>query len=216
MSKRIFYCLFLSICSLDYFSQANVQDTVYLLNGSVIGQKVLDTILGAITIADPDKPEKKIHFEFDQLYMVRFSDGYKRYYYEQDTSIYNWFTREEMWMYMKGETDAHKGFKARGALIGSAVTGLLGGLTGNFFAPLLPFGFMALSGVTKVKIRQETISNPLYVESDPYILGYERVARQKRKIRSIIGGTIGLLVGYGFYTAFHQYYPQKIDFGFKR
>jgi hypothetical protein len=216
MSKRIFYCLFLSIFSLDYFSQPNVQDTVYLLNGSVIGQKVLDTILGAITIADPDKPEKKIHFEFDQLYMVRFSDGYKRYYYEQDTSIYNWFTREEMWMYMKGETDAHKGFKARGALIGSAVTGLLGGLTGNFFAPLLPFTFMALSGITKVKIRQETISNPIYVESDPYILGYERVARQKRKIRSIIGGTIGLLVGYGFYTAFHQYYPQKIDFGFKR
>lgn len=212
ISCLLFFCGFVYPC----FSQSPAQDTIYLLNGSVVGQKILDTVLGAVTIADPQKPEKKIHYELEQLYMVRFSDGYKRYYYTQDSTMNNWFSRDEMWMYMKGETDAHKGFKAKGALIGSAVAGFLGGLTGTFFAPVLPFGFMALSGVTKVKIRQETISNPTYVESDPYILGYERVARQKRKIKSIFGGAVGLVIGYSIYALFHQYYPEKIDFGFKK
>ncbi len=206
----LFFCFFMQ----SVFSQNQVQDSVFLLNGSVVGEKVLDTVLGAVTIADPKKPEKKIHFELEQLYMVRFADGFKRFYYVQDTAMNNWLSRDEMWMYMKGETDAHKGFKARGALITSGAMGLVGGLTGTFFAPLLPYGFMALSGITKVRIKEETISNPTYVESDPYILGYERVARQKRKIRAIIGGTIGLLVGYGVYALCHQYYPEKIDFGF--
>lgn len=198
------------------FSQNKVQDTIYLMNGHVVGEKVIDTILGAITIIDPKKPSKKIHYELEQLYMVHFADGFKRYYYSQDTTLNNWFSRDEMWMFMKGENDAHRGFKARGALIGAGVTGLVGGLTGTFFGPLAPFGYMAFSGITKVRIRAETISHPTYVESDAYILGYERVARQKRKIQSIVGGTIGLVLGYSIYALFHQHYPEKIDFGLSR
>lgn len=199
------------------FSQSSTaQDTIYLMNGHVIGEKVIDTILGAITIIDPKKPSKKIHYELEQLYMVRFAGGYKRYYYMQDSTIGNWFTRDEMWMYMKGETDARKGFKARGALIGAGIVGIMGGMTGTFWGPVAPYGFMALSGITKVKIKHETISNPTYVESDAYILGYERVARQKRKIKSLIGGTIGLGIGYGLYALLHSYYPETIDIGFKK
>ena len=208
-----FFCVF----SQTYFSQSpNVQDTVYLLNGQFVGEKVLDTLLGAITIVDPKKPSRKIHYELDQLYMVRFANGQKRFYYQQDSSRSNWLTRDEMWMYMKGENDARRGFKARGALIGSGIVGLISGMTGSFFAPILPYGYMALSGIPKVKIRGKTISNPAYVESDAYILGYERVARQNRKIKSIIGGSIGLAVGFGLYLLFHNNYPETVDFGFKK
>lgn len=199
------------------FSQAPAaQDTIYLMNGHVIGEKIIDTILGAVTILDSKKPEKKLHYEHDQLYMIRFADGYKRYYYQQDTTIGNWLTRDEMWMYMKGETDARKGFKARGAFIGAGISGIVGGMTGTFWGPVAPYGFMALSGITKVRIRQETISNPTYVESDAYILGYERVARQKRKIKSLIGGTIGLGIGYILYAALHSHYPETLDIGFSK
>jgi hypothetical protein len=58
---------------------------------------------------------------------------------------------------------------------------------------------MALSGVTKVKIKHSTISNPNYIDQDAYILGYERVSRTKRRIQALIGGTIGLAAGYGLY-----------------
>ena len=214
MIRPVLLFIFLFLGHKVIYAQNPVQDTIYLMNGHVVGEKIIDTVLGAVTILDPKKPSKKIHYELDQLYMVRFADGFKRYYYQQDTTNGNWFTREEMWMYMKGERDAHRGFKARGAFIGGGIAGLIGGMTGTLWGPVAPFGFMALSGVTKVRIRAETISHPSYVESDAYILGYERVARQKRKVKSIFGGVIGLAVGYGLYAVLHPYYPQTVDIGF--
>ena len=202
MCKKVF--LFLVLC---YFyqtvsSQTKVQDTIYLMNGQVVGEKVIDTILGAITIINPKKTNKKIHYEWDQIFMVRYANGDKRYYYQQDSLLSNWFSRDEMWMYMKGENDARKGFKAKGAMIGAGIAGIVGGMTGTFWGPIAPYGFMALSGLPKIKIKHNTISNPAYVESDAYILGYERVARQRRKIKSVIGGTIGLGIGYGAFALF--------------
>lgn len=202
MFKKVF--LFLVLC---YFyqtvsSQTKVQDTIYLMNGQVVGEKVIDTILGAITIINPKKTNKKIHYEWDQIFMVRYANGDKRYYYQQDSLLSNWFSRDEMWMYMKGENDARKGFKAKGAMIGAGIAGIVGGMTGTFWGPIAPYGFMALSGLPKIKIKHNTISNPAYVESDAYILGYERVARQRRKIKSVIGGTIGLGIGYGAFALF--------------
>ncbi len=216
MLKKVFL-LFLSCFLFQTVSaQTKVQDTIYLMNGQVVGEKVIDTLLGAVTIVNPKKPNKKIHYEWDQLFMVHFANGDKRYYYKQDSLLSNWFTRDEMWMYMKGENDARKGFKARGAMIGAGIAGIIGGMTGTFWGPVAPYGFMALTGLPKVKIKHNTISNPAYVESDAYILGYERVARQKRRIKAVIGGTVGLVVGYTFYALFHSSYPETIDIGFKK
>ena len=192
------------------------QDTIFLMNGHVVAEKVVDTLLGAITIFNPDKHGKKIHYEWDQLYMVKYASGEKRYYYQQDSTINHWFSREEMWFYMLGEKDARKGFKARGSLIGAGIAGFVGGMTGTLWGPVAPYGFMALSGLPKVRIRAESVSHPALVESDAYLLGYERVARQKRKIRSVIGGTIGLALGYGFYALFHNFYPETLDVGFNK
>ena len=58
---------------------------------------------------------------------------------------------------------------------------------------------MGLSGIPKVRIRHQTISNPNYIDHDAYILGYERVSRSKRRIQALIGGTVGLAAGYGLY-----------------
>lgn len=216
MLKRLFFLLFPLLIAGPSLSQTTAQDTIYLMNGQVVPEKIVDTLLGAVTIMNPKKPTHKINYELDQLYMVRFADGYKRFYYQQDSLKSNWFTRDEMWMYMKGEVDARKGFKARGSLIGAGVAGIIGGMTGTFWAPLLPYGYMASVGIPKVRIRHETVSNPNYIESDAYILGYERVARHKRRIQAVIGGTIGLAVGFGLYGLLHSYYPEKINIGFSK
>jgi hypothetical protein len=216
MCKKVFLFLVLCFFYQTVSSQTKVQDTIYLMNGQVVGEKVMDTILGAITILNPKKTNKKIHYEWDQIFMVRYANGDKRYYYQQDSLLSNWFSRDEMWMYMKGENDARKGFKAKGAMIGAGIAGILGGMTGTFWGPVAPYGFMALSGLPKIKIKHNTISNPAYVESDAYILGYERVARQRRKIKSVIGGTVGLIIGYTFYGLFHSRYPENINVGFNK
>jgi hypothetical protein len=101
-------------------------------------------------------------------------------------------------------------------MIGAGIAGIVGGMTGTFWGPIAPYGFMALSGLPKIKIKHNTISNPAYVESDAYILGYERVARQRRKIKSVIGGTVGLIIGYTFYGLFHSRYPENINVGFNK
>lgn len=216
MKRPLRLLVFLLISLLAKTSAAQVQDSIYLMNGNVVGEKIIDTLLGAVTVFDSKKPGKKLHYEWDQMYMVKFADGFSRYYYSQDTTKFNWFTREEMWFFMKGENDARRGFKPKGSVIGAGVAGLLGGMSGTFWGPVLPYGYMAFSGITKVKIKGSTVSDARFVDYDSYILGYERVARQKRKIWSVFSGTAGLALGYSIYALFHEKYPETIQINFLR
>lgn len=197
--------------SLQSFSQK--KDTIMLMNGQVVVERVIDTSFNSVTVFHPTKVKKKLHYDFEDVYGIFYADGNKKYFYRQDTARYMWFSRDEMFYFVKGEQDGRKGFKANGAMIGAGVLGFLGGATGSFFAPLPPYGFMALSGITKVRIKHKTISNPAYIDSDAYILGYERSARYKRKLKSLLGGTVGLALGYAVYFIFNDFYPTDYQNG---
>jgi hypothetical protein len=197
MLNKLFISFFILLFALH--SKSQTKDTIFLMNGNFVSEKIIDTLIGAVTIVNPEKPTEKLHYEYDDIYSVKYGNGTMKYYYFQDTLHNNYFTRDEMQYYIYGERDARKGFKARGSLIGAGVVGLASGGLGLFFAPVFPYGYMALSGVPKVKIRHSTISNPAYIDQDAYILGYERVSRSKRRIKALIGGTIGLAAGYGLY-----------------
>lgn len=194
-----FIILFLFILFFAFNTKAQYKDTILLMNGNYVVEKVIDTLIGAVTIVNPEKTTEKLHYEYDDIYCVKYASGFTDYYYSQDTLRGNYFTRDEMLYYIYGERDARKGFKARGSLIGAGIVGLASGGLGLFFAPVFPYGYMALSGIPKVRIRHSTISNPNYIDHDAYILGYERVSRSKRRIQALIGGTIGLASGYSLY-----------------
>ena len=197
MIRSLFFTL--TVVVLAFSSKAQNKDTILLMNGNVVVEKVLDTLIGAVTIVNPANTAEKLHYEYDDIYCVKYAAGFTDYYYSQDTLRGNYFTRDEMLYYIYGERDARKGFKANGSLIGAGVVGFVSGGLGLFFAPLFPYGYMALTGVPKVRIKHKTISNPNYIEQDAYILGYERVSRSRRRIKALIGGTIGLAAGYGLY-----------------
>lgn len=196
--SRFTICI-LFIVFFAFNSKAQYKDTILLMNGNYVVEKVIDTLIGAVTIVNPEKTTEKLHYEYDDIYCVKYASGFTDYYYSQDTLRGNYFTRDEMQYYIYGERDARKGFKARGSLIGAGIVGLASGGLGLFFAPVFPYGYMALSGIPKVRIKHNTISNPNYIDHDAYILGYERVSRSKRRIQALIGGTIGLAAGYGLY-----------------
>jgi hypothetical protein len=207
--------LLLSFLFFTGWLQAQNKDTILLMNGNYVVEKVLDTLIGAVTIVNPANVTEKLHYEYDEIYCVKYATGFTDYYYTQDSLNGNYFTREEMQYYIYGERDARKGFKAHGSLIGAGVVGLASGGLGLFFAPIFPYGYMALSGITKVRIKHKTISNPNYIDHDAYILGYERVSRTKRRIRALIGGTIGLAAGYGLYFGvLKDKLPSSIKFRF--
>lgn len=199
--------LLLLLFIVSKFSFSQTKDSIYLMNGNVIGEMVIDSSFGAVTIMDPKKPGKRLHFELDQLYKVSYAKGFTHWYYTQDSLRNNWFTREEMGLFIVGERDSRNYFKPKACAVAAGIFGFVGGATGSFFSPILPYGYMALSGITKIKIRANTVSNPQYLDYDAYILGYERNARQKRKIWSVIGGSIGLAAGYGFFFALKDKYP---------
>ena len=189
------WVVFLNLFSCVVFSQEQ-KDTVYLLNGKIFVAPVIDTLLGGVTILNSNDSTDKFTIDNENLFSVNFANGTTCYYYDYDTLAGNFFTRDEMKYYMHGERDAKKGFTAKGAFYGGMFAGFLGGLSGNFIGPVVPFTFFTLTGIPKVRIRHETISNPYFIDHDPYILGYERRARSKRRNKSMIGGGIGLVAGY--------------------
>lgn len=195
MFKYLLSSLFVISFYLFGFSQEK-KDTILLLNGATIISEVVDTTNGVTTIRDTKKPGRNIVIENDRIFSIKNGSG-EHVMYVYDTIIGNEFTEEEMRYFIKGEQDAEKGFKARGALYGNLALGLASGVTGSFFCPIPPFAFIAMSGLPKVRIKHSTVSNMEYLKQEAYIMGYERVARKKRKFQSMIGGGAGLVVGLG-------------------
>ncbi len=199
--------LFISFIS---FSQTGSLDTLYLMNGRIIVSSVLDTNSASILINDPENTNKKISIENERLFAIKYGKGTLFYYYEQD-SIKNWYTRDEMWLFMQGERDAKKGFKPWGSFFGGIVFGMAGGASGLvadigvFLGPVLPLAFFSTVGIPKVRIKHNTVSNPENLKHDVYILGYEREARAKRRRQSMLGGGIGIAVGYIAYFCLRSF-----------
>lgn len=207
MRRLLFALVFVPLAAL---AQKKPADTLYLMNGRIVVSPVLDTLFGAATFIDPEDSTKRSHIENDRLFAIRYHTGDLFYYYEQDT-ISNWFSRDEMWMFMQGERDARKGFKPWGSKWGTFASGMAGGLTGSILGPLFPMGYIALVGLPKVRIRHSTVSNINFLESDAYILGYEREARGKRRKYALVAGGIGLAVGYSaYFLGLRKLYPAEV------
>lgn len=172
------------------------KDTILLLNGGIVIGTVVDTLNGVTTIKSKKDSTKNDIIENDRIFSITNANG-ESIMYVYDTILGNEFTVDEMRYFILGEQDAERGFKAKGAFWGNMVLGAAGGVTGSFLCLIPPFGFTALSGLPRVKVKSSSVSNVDCIKHDTYIMGYERVARKKRKISSLIGGGIGLGVGIG-------------------
>ena len=191
------------------FAQRKPADSLFLMNGRIVVAPVLDTTLFAATIIDPEDSTKRAHIDNESLFAIKYHTGDLYYYYKQDT-LQNFFSRDEMWLYMQGERDAKKGFKPWGSFYGTMAFGLVGGLSGTLFGPVAPAAFFLTVGIPKVRIRHNTVSNINYLEYDSYLLGYEREARAKRRRYSLIGGGIGVVAGYIAYFCLRSIYPASL------
>jgi len=175
------------------FSQTGT-DTILLLNGNVIIASIIDTADGSVSFKNPKHLKKISVIENERIFSITNGKG-ENIIYSYDTVIGNEFTVDEMRYFIRGEQDAQKGFKARGAFWGNLFVGTGAGLTGFFFSPIAPFVFTALSGIPKVKIKKKCVSDMECLNHPAYLMGYERVADKKRQIRSLVSGGIGLAAG---------------------
>ncbi len=192
--KRVGF-VFLVLISEQLFSQT-LTDTILMLNGSRIVTSVVESNGLVTRCIHPKKTKKTFLIENDRIFSIKNATE-EKVIYVYDSINGNDLTLEEMRYYIMGEQDAEKGYKPRGALIGGVLIGAASGITGSFLAPVPPFVYTALLAIPKIKIKKRTVSDPELLKQETYLMGYERVARKKRNLQSLIGGGAGLVVGLG-------------------
>jgi hypothetical protein len=180
------------------FSQKG-NDTILFINGNSVITTITDTTNGLISFINLKKSKKIKTVDNDRIFSITNSKG-EEIVYVYDTLIGNELTVDEMRYYIRGEQDARKVIKGRGGFWTNLLLSAGAGTTGSFLTPIAPFAVAGLLGLPKVKIEEETVSNPEYLNHDTYKMGYEHEGRRKRKIKALFGGCIGLAVGLGTFA----------------
>lgn len=176
------------------FSQ-NISDTLLFVNGKKLVTTVtdIDTVNALISFIDTRNPKKIKTIESDRVFSVTDSAG-EHVIYMQDT-IGNELTETEMRQYIFGQQDARKIVKGYAGVCINTALSLGAGLTGTFVAPATPFLVAGALGLFRAKPNEDKVEHPEYVYNDPYKMGYEREGKRIRKVRSLLGGSIGLVLG---------------------
>lgn len=143
----------------------------------------------------PQKLRKSKTVDSDRIFSITTKDG-ECLVYVQDT-LGNELSLEEMRYYIAGQQDARKAIKGRGGFWANMAVSAGAGVTGSFLTPVVPFAVAGLLGLPRVKIKEGSVTNPESLNHDAYLMGYEHEGKRKRKLKALIGGGIGLFIGFG-------------------
>ena len=193
------------------FSQVQ-QGKILLMNGSVVENTLWEEKGGMIYIYNQKKnlfgKEKTRAIELNKSEIYSVSNGSKeQILYYQDTMLGDYYTPEEMRVYLAGAGDARKNFKARHvSAIGFAVCTVAGYLVGDGLLILIipPVTYAALQYVGKIKIREKYMSDPNFKYNDLYAEGFEPPARSRKMIRGALSGLLGSATGVVIYFIKNQ------------
>ncbi|MBI2151378.1 hypothetical protein HYU21_01480 [Candidatus Woesearchaeota archaeon] len=103
-------------------------------------------------------------------------------------------------MFMLGEQEADKNYRNKwpafvGFIVGAASPVALANAVALSPIPAAVAPLHTL--IPYIHVNAKAIQNKNYLQYDTYIMGYEKVARKKNFIHSLIGAGIGLAVGFG-------------------
>jgi hypothetical protein len=208
--KRIFIFILFAIPAL---SEAQVQQgKVLLMNGTVVENTLWEEKDGMIYIYDQKKnilgKEKTKAIELNKSEVYSLSNGSKeQILYYQDTMLGDYYTPEEMRVYLAGAGDARKNYKARHiSAVGFAVCAVVGYLVGDGLLILIvpPVTYAAIQYVGKIKIREKYMSDPNFKYNDLYAEGFEPPARSRKMIRGALSGLLGSATGVVLYFIKNQ------------
>ena len=175
------------------------QDTILLMNGQVIPAKVIgQSTLEIRYLEQHRKGVRKERSEpTESVFSVTDSLGIERVWYFHDTVFGNDLTIDQMRWFIKGEQDARKGYKPFWPMVGGFVVGAGAtiGLNLEVNSLLLPPVYAGAMTIPRVHVTPGSISDPLMEGDDHYALGYAKVGRSKRVVRTLISTFAGVGVG---------------------
>ena len=197
--KKFLFFLIVVIFSPHLFAQTTEPlDTVFLMSGrTVVGVVKDSTNDNQLKILIPRKGNFKADFvDLDLVYSVKYKNGTETVFYRQDTLFGNYFTAQEVKYFMAGERDAWHFYRCPVWVAGAFAAGFAGGASGRFIVTLLPpFAYALGTSFFRTKIKPGTVSNPDFLKYDTYLFGYEKEAKKRRVMRSLLWGGIGMVSG---------------------
>jgi hypothetical protein len=183
------------------------QDEVILLSGKTIEGKLVNIQDDFITI-ETKKGNKTLvkNIETYRVFSILYGDGYTKILYTKDTLIGNDFTVEEMQYFVWGERDALRGYRTPVTTVAGFATGLAGGVFAgeSFLVILVPFAYTGIQTLPKIRINKKTVSDLSYLNHEPYLMGYERIARSKKIQNALKGSIAGMLTGIAAIIVYNQ------------
>jgi hypothetical protein len=175
------------------------QDTITLLNGKTLIVK--STELSGFSLNYRTlKPKSKLkRIDVDNVFSIRHPDGTEFIVYQPDTLDEEDYTISEMRMYIKGEQDALKYYRNHLNKVGAFVFGM-GSAYFSFYGIVGPAIYASLIGSAVPKIDSTKVSDPALLQINEYKTGYERKARDRKTVNSILYGLAGFAAGIATYT----------------
>ena len=175
-------------------------DTIMFLNGEVSPARIIDTANNLVRFL-PQKKKRKSRLqevEIAKVFSLKFYNGEERIVYFHDSVIGNVFTVLEAKMFILGEREADKHYHNKWPFIIGFTSGLTSPLVlSNAVAlsPFVPAVTPLHTHIPYIHINTKQIVNKNYLQYDTYLMGYERSARKKNFINSLIGSGLGLIAG---------------------
>jgi hypothetical protein len=175
------------------------QDSILLMNGQIIPAKVIAQSTLEIRYKEFGRNGKvKERSEpTEHVFSVTDSLGRERVWYFHDTLFGNDLTVDQMRYYIKGEQDARIGYKPFWPMLGGFVAGagLTIGLNLETNAMMLPPIYAGAMALPRVHVTPGSVRDPYMEGEDNYAMGYARVGRGKRVVRTLLSTAAGVAVG---------------------
>lgn len=181
----------------------NTLDEVQLMNGREMkGEVFLDsTLMVKIRYRGIYGRWKEVEMHRNEIFSVT-KGGKEVVFYAPDSTLGDRYSAEEMRIFLLGEKDAFKRYKARHtSIIGFLMCGAIGYVGGNGIMSLIgpPMVYTLVHIPGKIRVRKHHISNEALKYNDLYAEGFEPVARGRRLNRAMVWSSIGSVTGFLFY-----------------
>ena len=171
-------------------------DTLYLINREPRCVEFLRSDSEYVYFKNQGGKREKV-MEIQSVYAVKTSSGEFMVLYVQDTLEGNWYTREEMVSYMRGQNDAishYKGKSNRAGILGFAV-GFAGSAAGIYYAPAIAAGYAVVRAYTKPSKKAKWGFNSSLEADAAYVEGFGTMAKRYTSRRSGLGAATGFVIG---------------------
>jgi len=199
--KTVFtFLLLLTAVNSGFAQDSSRVSQLQLMNGKLMNVQLTDSSGTNIFFNVQKRSGKWVprNLYKDQIFSIISPKKVESVLYRKIDIIGNDFTVNEMRYYIYGERDAMNGYNAKPTFYGGLALGAGGAyfLNGGIIFPfLIPLGYTLGMQIPFIKVKEKTISDMKYTTVDTYILGYEKNARTKKAINSILGSLLGAAIG---------------------